>query len=479
MVLTGLNTRLGAVEAWQAKVDKSRETTQEKLDSASQELRRLSLLTSPLTSCQESLRILRDQVEALTMRITNAERALTESYVAPPTPSKSTRPRLDDVVARIAAALSKAGKAPMDLFDNADLNHDGKLSHLELERILCRFQGDLTAEEIYAIFDRFDANKDGLVSAQEFCSALLNGVDGEREAGRSEDHSLASPSESYRSKASERRPAPLEGGFSVEDQTSEPELLVSRERNEAVEEQVADVCDQVDELHHRLEEQLESLHERLLDVEVRVQDTETNLQDIQLDHDVKQETTHVSEQVLRLAVRMQRLEHSSPTGASSSAEEIRELRSELGDFSEQLLHLAGRLSHAERGLSGIAEAFSRVCEEVAQLREHRSQTRSPIANSQGEVDDQAISPKSTSELEVTQRRGLGSQEADADIPLHNKVGEMERSLESMAEVVWELRKQVTALRGSFSALQNASLGEAASGSGSMAGSTMQDELNPC
>merc|ERR1719272_2067432 len=119
------------------------------------------------------------------------------------------------------------------------------------------------------------------------------------------------------------------------------------------------------------------MHERLMDLEGRVQDTEANLQDIQLDHDVRQETSHIGEQVLRLAMRMQRLEHGGVDGTSAEdLEEVRELRSELGDFSEQLLNLTGRLSHAERGLSGIAEAFSRVCEELAQLRSARRPARS-------------------------------------------------------------------------------------------------------
>jgi vacuolar-type H+-ATPase subunit I/STV1 len=175
---------------------------------------------------------------------------------------------------------------------------------------------------------------------------------------------------------------------------------------------------QVDELRNSADEQLEEMREHLNDLEGR-------LQDLQLDQDVRQEASHVGEQVFRLAMRMQRLE-SNGAGNIVSIEEMRELHAELGDLSEQLFHLAGRLTHAERGLSSMAEGFDRICEELAHLR-----------------SEQAV--ESGAEQEAELQASCESLEKDADptsLPLHHKVREMERSHDTMAEVVWQLKKEV-------------------------------------
>jgi len=73
---------------------------------------------------------------------------------------------------RIASAVVRGGKTPMELFDAVDTNHDGELSRTELERVLRSFQPDLTALDILIIFDTFDADHSGTVSSHEFCTAL-------------------------------------------------------------------------------------------------------------------------------------------------------------------------------------------------------------------------------------------------------------------------------------------------------------------
>lgn len=179
--------------------------------------------------------------------------------------------------------------------------------------------------------------------------------------------------------------------------------------------------DQVDELRSRADEQLDEMREHLQDLEGR-------LQDLQLDHDVRQEASHVGEQVFRLAMRMQRLENHG-TSNTVSIEEARELHAELGDVSEQILHLSSRLTHAERGLSGMAEGFDRICEEFASFRAERS------------VDDGG----EQASYESPEKQDTIADTKPAD-PIHHKVREMERSHDTMAEVVWQLKKEVTGLR---------------------------------
>jgi vacuolar-type H+-ATPase subunit I/STV1 len=191
---------------------------------------------------------------------------------------------------------------------------------------------------------------------------------------------------------------------------------------------------EVDELRSQLDERLCELHERLDDLEGR-------LQDLQVDQDVRQEASHVGEQVFRLAMRMQRLE-SNGAANGVSIEAARGLHTELGDLSEQLFHLSGRLTHAERGLSGMAEGFDRICEELAHLRSEHTVDRTGSA--------------------VEQEAGYEAAERDVNTesePLHHKVLEMERSHATVAEVVWELRKQVSGLRTSLATLQSSIGGE--------------------
>lgn len=182
--------------------------------------------------------------------------------------------------------------------------------------------------------------------------------------------------------------------------------------------------EQVDELRCSADEQLEEMRDHLHDLEGR-------LQDLQLDQDVRHEASHVGEQVFRLAMRMQRLDNHEARNMVS-IEEARELHAELGELSEQLVHLASRLTHAERGLSSMAEGFDRVCEELANMRSEEFVETGH---------------------EQASRESMEKDVNDDSKPLHHKVREMERSHDTMAEVVWQLKKEVSGLRTNFATLQ--------------------------
>jgi len=80
--------------------------------------------------------------------------------------------RADDVICRIAAAIGRTGFTPMQLFQKVDLDHNGRLSWSELERVIVSFQPDLSATERQQIFRRFDKDGNGGVDVNEFCNTL-------------------------------------------------------------------------------------------------------------------------------------------------------------------------------------------------------------------------------------------------------------------------------------------------------------------
>lgn len=83
--------------------------------------------------------------------------------------------RVDDVICRIASAIVRTGFTPQQLFQKVDLDHNGRLSRAELERVICSFQPDLSLSERDAIFRRFDTDGSGQVDITEFCTSLNRG----------------------------------------------------------------------------------------------------------------------------------------------------------------------------------------------------------------------------------------------------------------------------------------------------------------
>jgi len=80
--------------------------------------------------------------------------------------------RVDDVIARIGAAIVRTGFTPSQLFQKVDLDSNGRLSWAELERVILSFQPDLSITERQAIFRRFDRDSSNDVDISEFCSTI-------------------------------------------------------------------------------------------------------------------------------------------------------------------------------------------------------------------------------------------------------------------------------------------------------------------
>jgi len=80
--------------------------------------------------------------------------------------------RVDDVICRIGSAIHRMGFTTMQLFQKVDLDHNGRLSWAELERVILSFQPDLSLTERQAIFRRFDQDNSQSVDINEFCGTL-------------------------------------------------------------------------------------------------------------------------------------------------------------------------------------------------------------------------------------------------------------------------------------------------------------------
>jgi Ca2+-binding EF-hand superfamily protein len=80
--------------------------------------------------------------------------------------------RVDDVICRISSAIVRMGFTPAQLFEKVDLDHNGRLSWAELERVICSFQPDLSSTERQHVFQRFDQDGNQCVDINEFCGIL-------------------------------------------------------------------------------------------------------------------------------------------------------------------------------------------------------------------------------------------------------------------------------------------------------------------
>jgi len=245
-----------------------------------------------------------------------------------------------------------------------------------------------------------------------------------------------------------------------------------------------------------LGDQVGLLQDQVAELAARMQDAEQGLQDATRAEEVRQQVTHVSEQLLRL--KTQRVSR----GSGLADDDARELRRELSDMGEELSGLWTRVDGAERGLEGMAEALGRVCEEFAAFRERvataasdddlgaslsnigdntaatiaaaqpalsTTQSTQREAEEEDEEGEEKETDDSASELRPSHKhsapprwaRAHGDQLAarggehvangagkngQASSPLRQKVLEVERGLESMAEVVWDMKKQISGLR---------------------------------
>jgi len=221
------------------------------------------------------------------------------------------------------------------------------------------------------------------------------------------------------------------------------------------EDPLRDLGEQLVALRGDFESQTAFVQDQMVDFGTRLQDAEHGLQDVASAQEVRQETSQVNEQVLRLALRTQR----ASRAPGIVEEELRALRSEFGHVNEEVAGFWVRVEGAECGLESMSEALNRVCDELAELRSRLGRMPAAISS---EWDGQETVGEHTA--------GGGSGTCDAvegrcddqpgfDMngvadghdnsggpPLRWKVQEVERGLESMAEVVWDLRKQIRGLR---------------------------------
>lgn len=87
-------------------------------------------------------------------------------------PNVAAERRVDDVICRIGQAIVRTGFASRQLFEKVDLDHSGRLSWTELERVILSFQPDLSMTERQGVFQRFDRDNSGEVDINEFCSVI-------------------------------------------------------------------------------------------------------------------------------------------------------------------------------------------------------------------------------------------------------------------------------------------------------------------
>eukprot|EP00930_Biecheleria_cincta_P026106 TRINITY_DN18459_c0_g4_i1.p1 TRINITY_DN18459_c0_g4~~TRINITY_DN18459_c0_g4_i1.p1 ORF type:complete len:559 (+),score=127.35 TRINITY_DN18459_c0_g4_i1:90-1766(+) len=215
-----------------------------------------------------------------------------------------------------------------------------------------------------------------------------------------------------------------------------------------LQEQLRDACDQIDALRCELEEHTIMLQDQVADLGSKCQDLECGLQDVADAQETRQQVDHVGERALRLALRAQRAAH----GQSIASNDARELREELSGVGEEIGNLWSRVEGAECGLESMATALGRICDELSSLRgaSHRSpcgRTAAADRDAHQHETNGIRMPAAVQNRKPAERARLELQmDDDESRELRSKVEELERSLESMAEVVWDLRKQVSAFR---------------------------------
>lgn len=90
---------------------------------------------------------------------------------------KSAPSRVDDMLSRLQASLTRMGLNPRDLFSRLDVNKDGQISVEELERLTLQLQPDLSRSDRRLFFERVDLDGSGLIDLREFCSIFEPNVD--------------------------------------------------------------------------------------------------------------------------------------------------------------------------------------------------------------------------------------------------------------------------------------------------------------
>merc|ERR1712032_381165 len=75
--------------------------------------------------------------------------------------------RVDALIYRLQASLSRTGFTPLALFCQLDANNDGQISLDELERLALQLQPDMSQVEMQLLFQKIDADGSGVIDRRE------------------------------------------------------------------------------------------------------------------------------------------------------------------------------------------------------------------------------------------------------------------------------------------------------------------------
>jgi len=81
---------------------------------------------------------------------------------------------LEAVLQKIREGMRQQYPLVRDIFRKFDSDHDGVLTMVEFKQALAKWKFDVTDEEALIIMQYFDARKDGQISYNEFCDALMD-----------------------------------------------------------------------------------------------------------------------------------------------------------------------------------------------------------------------------------------------------------------------------------------------------------------
>lgn len=271
---------------------------------------------------------------------------------------------------------------------------------------------------------------------------------------------------------------------------------------------VHEVCVQSQALEREIAGWTRYLQEQVTELHGKLQNVEHGLQDMAHAQEVREEVDHVGEQVMRLTMQRQRMSR----GPGVLADDSRELRRELDEVGDELAELWHKAKDAECGLDGMATALDRVCGEVADLRvlveeggcigseseeedeeegtepEVSGHGREPCGSSSGEgpeasssmavaaASEAAAAAGSAAASGAGAGAGVGDGGAAGRFPsrkaggaawrrardsssLWRKVSDMEKSLNVMAEIVWDVRRTMANVRKPPADFESAAAGE--------------------
>eukprot|EP00929_Paragymnodinium_shiwhaense_P011075 TRINITY_DN11638_c0_g1_i1.p1 TRINITY_DN11638_c0_g1~~TRINITY_DN11638_c0_g1_i1.p1 ORF type:complete len:483 (+),score=133.84 TRINITY_DN11638_c0_g1_i1:86-1534(+) len=173
--------------------------------------------------------------------------------------------------------------------------------------------------------------------------------------------------------------------------------------------QVADHCDDLAERADIAQEQVHELYGRLDVVERGLQDAQQGLSDLYEDQLVKEQVNEVGEQIMRLALRAQKVD-------SADSILVDKLQGEVNVLTEDIDTVLVRVGDVEQGLECMSKAFERVCVELASLQKGRAnggvaETAEAPQETSGEASRSAAEPASAAAGQPADTTAVGHSEA--------------------------------------------------------------------